>query len=80
MLFWKNDISGIEGYTNSDLVGSQIDKRYTLGYFAFIKGNLVTWRTKKHKVMAMSSAKAEFCCMTHGLYELLWIRSVLKEL
>ena len=30
--------------------------------------------------MARSSAEAEFRGMTHGIFELLWIRGVLKEL
>ena len=30
--------------------------------------------------MARSSAEAEFRGMAHGVYELLWIRSILKDL
>ncbi|XP_014511358.1 uncharacterized protein LOC106770050 [Vigna radiata var. radiata] len=44
------------------------------------EGNLVTWRSKKQKVVARSNAEAEFRGMTYGICELLWIRSVLADL
>ncbi|XP_059654930.1 uncharacterized mitochondrial protein AtMg00810-like [Cornus florida] len=47
LLFSKNGVYGIKGYTDSIWVGSQTDKRSTLGYFAFVEGNLVTWRSTK---------------------------------
>ena len=80
MLFSKNDVSNIEGYTDSDWAGDQTDRISTSGYFTFVEGNLVTWRSKKQKVVARPSAEAEFRVMAHGVCELLWIRSVLKDL
>ena len=60
LLFSKNGISNIEGYTDSDWVGDQTTRRSTSGYFTFVEGNLVTWKSKKQKVVARSSAEAEF--------------------
>ncbi|XP_048420050.1 uncharacterized mitochondrial protein AtMg00810-like [Pyrus x bretschneideri] len=37
----------IEGFTNADWAGDVTDKRSTSGYFTFVGGNLVTWRSKK---------------------------------
>ena len=42
--------------------------------------NLVTWRSKKQKVVAQSSAEVQFCVMAHRVCELLWIRLVLHDL
>ncbi|RVW78470.1 Retrovirus-related Pol polyprotein from transposon RE1 [Vitis vinifera] len=36
------------------------DRRSTSGYFTFVGGNLVTWKSKKQNVVARSSAEAEF--------------------
>ena len=80
LLFSKNEVSNIEGYTDSDWAGDKTDRRSTSGCFTFVEGNLVTWRSKKHKVVARSSAEAEFRGMAHGMCELLWVRSVLKHL
>lgn len=41
---------------------------------------MVTWRSKKQKVVAKSSAKAEFRSMAHGVCEFLWLKRLLTEL
>ena len=57
-----------------------MDGNSTSGYFTFVGGNLVTWRSKKQKVVSRSSAEAEFRGMVHGICELLWIRRILMDL
>nr|KYP54642.1 hypothetical protein KK1_000837 [Cajanus cajan] len=56
--FSKNNHLDIEGYTDADWVRSITDGKSTSGYFTFVGGNLVTWRSKKKKVVALSSAEA----------------------
>ena len=80
LLFSKNEVREITGYTDSDWAGDQTDRRSTSGYFTFVEGNLVTWRSKKQKVVARSSAEAEYRGMAHGVCELLWIKQVLQDL
>ena len=80
LLFSKNNVSNIFGYTDSDWAGDQTTRKSTSGYFTFVEGNLVTWRSKKQKVVARSSAEAEFRGMAHGICELLWIRNILKDM
>ncbi|PRQ39952.1 putative RNA-directed DNA polymerase [Rosa chinensis] len=70
----------IVGYTDADWAGDKTDKRSTSRYFTFVGGNLVTWRSKKQKVVARSSVEAEFRGMAHGVCVMLWIRNVLKDL
>ena len=79
-MFSKNDHLNIEGYTDADWVGDILDIKSILGYFTFVGGNLVTWRSKKQKVVALSSAEAEFRGMAKGLCELLWLRRLLTEI
>ncbi|KAB2633245.1 hypothetical protein D8674_029492 [Pyrus ussuriensis x Pyrus communis] len=55
---------------NADWAGSITDRRSTSGYFTFVCVNLVTWRSKKPKGVARSCAEAEFCGMSHGVYQL----------
>ena len=43
-------------------------------------GNLVTWRSKKQKVTALSSAEAEFRGMVKGICELLWLKKLLADI
>ena len=60
LFFGRNNDYKISGYTYTDLAGDQTDRKSTSGYFMFIGKNLVTWRSKKQKVVARSSAEDEF--------------------
>lgn len=80
IMFSKNNHLRIDGYTDADWAGNVSDRKSTSGYFTFVGGNLVTWRSKKQKVVALSSAEAEFRGMAKGLCELLWLRRLMTEI
>jgi hypothetical protein len=80
ILFKPNRHLEIQGYTDADWAGSPGDRKSTSGYFTLVGGNLVTWRSKKQKVVALSSAEAEFRGIARGLTEILWLRKLLTEL
>ncbi|XP_020254275.1 uncharacterized protein LOC109831356 [Asparagus officinalis] len=67
----------ISGYTDVDWAGNVTDRKSMAGNFTFVGGNLVTWRSKKQNVVALSSAEAEICGMSKGLCELLWLRKLM---
>lgn len=80
VLFQKNGHLDIEAYIDADWAGNPVDRRSTSGYFTFVGGNLVTWKSKKQKVVALSSAEAEFQRIARGLTEVLWLRKLLAEI
>ncbi|RVW39236.1 Retrovirus-related Pol polyprotein from transposon TNT 1-94 [Vitis vinifera] len=80
LMLSKNNHLNIEGYTDADWAGNISDRKSTSGYFTFIGGNLVTWRSKKQKVVALSSADAEFRGMVKGICELIWLKRLLTEI
>ena len=43
-------------------------------------GNLVTWRSRKQKVVSCSSAEAEYRAMAETAREMVWIHSLLTNL
>ena len=47
-------------YTDAVLAGDLDIRKSTSRYFTLVGGNLVTWRSKKQKVIALSSTEAEF--------------------
>ncbi|RVX20052.1 Retrovirus-related Pol polyprotein from transposon RE2 [Vitis vinifera] len=72
ILFAKNvNHQSIEVYIDVDWAGAVDDMRSTSGYFTFVGGNIVTWKSKKQNVVACSSAEVEFRGMTLGLCEAL---------
>lgn len=79
LMFSKNNHLSVDG-TYADWAGTMFDRKSTSKYFTFVGGNLVTWRSKKQKVVALSSAKAEFKGMSKGLCELLQLKRLLVEI
>ena len=75
----KNGHLNVAGYTDADWAGNITDRKSIAGYFTFVGGNLVTWRSKKQKVVALSSVEAEFRGMVKGICELLWLKKLLAE-
>nr|GEY58896.1 zinc finger, CCHC-type [Tanacetum cinerariifolium] len=67
-------------YIDSDWAGYKENRRSTSGYFSLVGGNLVTWRSKKQKVVSLSSAEAEFRGIAKGLAEALWIRKLVSKI
>ena len=80
MLFQKHGHLEIEGYTDADWAGNPVDRRSTSGYFTLVGGNLVTWKSKKQKVVALSSVEVEFRGIARGLAEVLWLRKLMGEI
>ena len=73
VLYSKNDNLDLIGYTDADWAGNRDDRKSTSGYFTLVGGNLVTWKSKKQKVVALSSVEAEFRGIAKGVTEILWI-------
>jgi len=69
----------VDGFTNVNWARSLSDRRSTIGYCAFLGRNLVTWNSKKQKVVARSSVEAEYKAMAHTS-ELTWLQHFLQEI
>ncbi|KAL0746003.1 hypothetical protein Bca101_101497 [Brassica carinata] len=75
-----NGSTEVVGYCDADWAGDRADRRSTTGYCTFIGGNLVTWKSKKQKVVSCSSAEAEYRAMLKLTNKLVWIKGILKHL
>ena len=75
-----NKSTEVVGYCDADWAGDRADRRSTTGYCTFIGGNMVTWNSKKQKVVSCSSAEAEYRAMLKLTNELVWIKGILKHL
>ena len=52
ILYSNHDHNRLECLTDTDWVGSKEDKRSTTGYYVFVGGNLVSWKSKKQSVVS----------------------------
>ena len=56
------------------------DHKYTTGCCIFVGHNLISWVSKKQKVVSQSSTKAEYRSVAAALADVIWIQSLLHEL
>jgi hypothetical protein len=80
LLFRKYGHINISRYTDADWAGDHNDRQSTANYFTFVERNLMTWRSKKQSVVALSSVEAEFKAMAKEICEVLWLKKLLTEL
>ena len=45
----------------------------------FVRGNLVSWKSKKQSVVSRSSTESEYRAMTQSAYEIMWLYQLLVE-
>ena len=63
----------IEGYCDSDWASCVDDRKSTSGYYMFVGGNLVSWKSNKQSVVARSTTEAEYRAIGVGVAEMLWL-------
>ncbi|XP_071713699.1 secreted RxLR effector protein 161-like [Rutidosis leptorrhynchoides] len=80
VVFKKNGHLEAKIYTDASWAGEKGDRRSTSSFFTIVGGNLVAWKSKKQKVVSLSSAESEFRDIAKGVVEALWIRKLLTEI
>uniref|UniRef100_A0A803LIK5 Uncharacterized protein n=1 Tax=Chenopodium quinoa TaxID=63459 RepID=A0A803LIK5_CHEQI len=80
VIYEKHGNLDLHAFTDADWGADRDGRKSTSGYFTLIGGNLVSWKGKLQKVVAMSSAEAEFRGIAKGITEVLWLRKLLTEL
>ena len=65
--------------TDADWGTCKHSARSLTGYCVFLGSSLVSWKTKKQKTVAKSSAEAEYRSMSATTSELEWLHSLLQD-
>ncbi|GKD18169.1 hypothetical protein Tco_1207327 [Tanacetum coccineum] len=78
---WYPKYSGfdLKGYSDSDYVGCNIDRKSTPCACQLLRGKLVCLSAKKQQSVAMSSAEAEYIPIVGCCANILWMKSQLTD-
>ena len=74
----KSDLDLIE-FTDSDWAGENIDQNSTLGYVFMLIEGPVSWSSKKHNAIALSSTEAEYRGLVNVATQDLWLLGYLEN-
>nr|XP_016509464.1 PREDICTED: uncharacterized mitochondrial protein AtMg00810-like [Nicotiana tabacum] len=80
-LFYSNNLDfSVKAYTDSDWASFPDTRKSVSDYCIFLRDSLVGWKSKKHHVVSLSSAKAEYRVVRHVVVELVWLSQLLHDL
>jgi hypothetical protein len=65
--------------TDSDWAQGE-SRKSVCGYIIEMGGGPIAWSSKQQGIVALSSCEAEYVASTHVVKEILWLRSLAKEL
>ncbi|XP_019184399.1 PREDICTED: uncharacterized protein LOC109179349 [Ipomoea nil] len=72
--------TAIHAYSDSDWAGCPVDRKSTSGYAVYLGSNLISWLSKKQRIVARSSTEAEYKTLVDVSAEVTWVVSLLQEL
>lgn len=80
LLFGRRGSPTLSAWSDSDWGTDWIDRKSQTGWAAMLWGDLVSWASKKQKVVAQSSCEAELYAEAAAMNELSWLRGLLTEI
>ncbi|GJS41634.1 hypothetical protein Tco_0566677 [Tanacetum coccineum] len=79
-LWYPKDSSiALTAYADADHAGCQDTRRSTSGCMQLLGDRLVSWSSKRHKSVAISSTKAEYIALSRCYAQVFWMRSQLTD-
>ncbi|KAK6128108.1 hypothetical protein DH2020_038139 [Rehmannia glutinosa] len=80
-ILYSSDINtNLAGFSDVDWAGDVDDRKSTTGGCFYLGNNLVSWKLKLQKCMALSTTEAEYIAVMEACKEMLWLKKFLQEL
>ena len=79
LCFGKGKVT-LQGFVDADLGGDVDSSRSISGYIYTIGGTTVSWMSRLHKCVSLSSTEAEYVAIAEAGKEIIWLADYLEEL
>ncbi|KAJ4970442.1 hypothetical protein NE237_003541 [Protea cynaroides] len=79
-LITKNSALTLQAFTNSDWARNSTDSKSIGGYAIYLGSNLISWTSRKQKIVARSSTESEYKALVDAVAELIGLESLLKKI
>ncbi|CAH9130543.1 unnamed protein product [Cuscuta epithymum] len=78
--FQSTQALSLLAYSDAGWMSDHTDSRSQYGFAVFHGNNLISWTSRKQRVVARSSTEAEYRALAYTAAELLWIQQLLRDL
>ncbi|KAL4565709.1 hypothetical protein LXL04_029812 [Taraxacum kok-saghyz] len=78
--FKASNPTRLVAFSDAGWISDKDDSRSQYGYAIFHGSNLISWTSRKQKVVARSSTEAEYRSLAYTAAELIWIQQLLTDL
>ena len=75
-----NQKINLEGYVDSDWVGSAIDRKSTSGCCFSMGSGVISWFSRKKSGVALSTAEADYVTACSTSCEAVWLRKIMSDI
>nr|GFB20780.1 uncharacterized mitochondrial protein AtMg00810-like [Tanacetum cinerariifolium] len=78
---WYPKDSGFDltAYSDADHAGCHLDRKSTSGSVQFLGDKLVSWSSKKHNCVSISTTESEYVAVSSCCAQVLWMRTQLTD-
>ena len=77
---YKRTSEPLKGYVDADWANCFEDRRSYTGYIFVLGGCPISWESRKHRTVALSSIEAEYMALTEGAKKTVYVQRFLSEI
>ncbi len=77
---YLNPIFNIDSYCDASWGNDSDDQESTTGYTIKLNNNIISWTSKKQRVVSLSTCEAEYIAIASCIQDLTWIKQFLSEI
>lgn len=71
--------SALVAYCDADFAEDKTDRKSTTGFMVFVNGGLISWRSRKQSIVALSTAESEYIALSEVCQELAWLKRLCTD-